>query len=161
MKLTLRPDGLFSLSLSTSGTVSIGTVCYNLFVRYLVLLQKLNIWLLLLKPSLYICNGSLYKQTKMNSVSIDDSLIIREITYCVQKVGWVTTGVFLVELVSISFKTYSQQPWLSVGMYYEKYKSAKLMKSPGILIILEETDHHKSAKKRFVYQSIQLRYIIG
>ena len=59
------------------------TIIVFLFVRYLVLLHpSSNIWLLPLKLNLYICNGSLYKQTKMNSVSIDDSVIIRKVTYC-------------------------------------------------------------------------------
>ena len=95
----------------------------------------------------------------MNSVSIDDSLIIREITYCVQKVGWVTTGG--TKCGPKCGPKCGLDNLESPSVFMEKYKSAKLIKSPGILIILEETDHHKSAKKLFVYQIIQLRYIIG
>ena len=69
MKLTLLSDLLFSLSFSTSGTVSIGTVLSMLFVRYLVLLHPSSNIRLLLKPNLYLQWFTL--QTNQNEFSID------------------------------------------------------------------------------------------
>ena len=69
MKLTLLSDLFFSLSFSTSGTVSIGTVLSMLFVRYLVLLRPSSNIRLLLKPNLYLQWFTL--QTNQNEFSID------------------------------------------------------------------------------------------
>ena len=93
MKLTLLSDLLFSLSFSTSGTVSIGTVLSMLFVRYLVLLHPSSNIRLLLKPNLYLQWFTL--QTNQNEFSIDWWLTHNKGGYILwpSKVGWVTTGV--------------------------------------------------------------------
>ena len=93
MKLTLLSDLFFSLSFSTSGTVSIGTVLSMLFVRYLVLLHPSSNIRLLLKPNLYLQWFTL--QTNQNEFSIDWWLTHNKGGYILwpSKVGWVTTGV--------------------------------------------------------------------
>ena len=92
MKLTLLSDLFFSLSFSTSGTVSIGTVLSMLFVRYLVLLHPSSNIRLLLKPNLYLQWFTL--QTNQNEFSIDWWLTHNKGGYILwsSKVGWVTTG---------------------------------------------------------------------
>ena len=112
MKLTLLSDIFFSLSFSTSGTVSIGTVRSKLFVRYYVLLHpSLNIWLLL-KPNLYLQWFTL--QTNQNEFSIDWWLTHNKGGYILwpSKVGWVTTGVSWLS----QFQIFARK-WISIDSY--------------------------------------------
>ena len=100
MKLTLLSDLFFSLSFSTSGTVSIGTVLSMLFVRYLVLLHPSSNIRLLLKPNLYLQWFTL--QTNQNEFSIDWWLTHNKGGYILwpSKSGLCNHGGFLVESVS-------------------------------------------------------------
>ena len=128
LKLTLFSDLFFSLSFSTSGTVSIGTVLSMLFVRYLVLLHPSSNIRLLLKPNLYLQWFTL--QTNQNEFRIDWWLTHNKGGYILwpSKVGLVTTGLLRV----IFLKSRWNQP--------------TTVKSIGNKIIPERCDHHKITK---------------